>query len=103
MERVLLSAKTCHSTRFFKNFILMTTLRVTVHLQKLQSIHDIPCVVWGFPGGARAKEPTCQRRRHERWVRSPGLKDSLEKAMKKVPLFLPEESHGQRSRASHSP
>ena len=30
--------------------------------------------IWGFPGGASAKEPTCQYKRHKRyrWGRSPG-------------------------------
>ena len=33
---------------------------------------------WGFPGGARGKDPTCQCMRHETWVRSLGREDSLE-------------------------
>ena len=36
---------------------------------------------WGFPGGASGKEPTCQCRRHETWVQSLGLEDSLEEGM----------------------
>ena len=56
----------------------------------------------GFPGGASGKEPTCQSRRHKRcgfdpWVgRSPGRGQPS-------PVFLPGESHGQRSLVGYSP
>ena len=33
----------------------------------------------------------------EMWVRSLGQEDSLEKDMQPTPVFLPGESHGQRS------
>ena len=32
----------------------------------------------GFPGGIRNRESICQFRRHETWVQSLGLEDSLE-------------------------
>ena len=32
----------------------------------------------GFPGGASGKEPACQCRRYETWVRSLGQEDPLE-------------------------
>ena len=32
-------------------------------------------IVLGFPGGANGKEPSCQYRRQEMWVRSLGQKD----------------------------
>ena len=52
----------------------------------------------GFPGGASGKEPTCQCRRHERcgfepWIR----KIPWRRAWQSTPVFLPGESHGQRS------
>ena len=52
----------------------------------------------GFPGGTSSKEPTCQCRRCKRhgfdpWVR----KISCRKAWQPTPVFLPGESHGQRS------
>ena len=51
---------------------------------------------WGFPGGARGKEPACQRRRHkicsfDPWVR----KIPWRRAWQPTPVFLPGESHGQ--------
>ena len=53
----------------------------------------------GFPGGASGKEPTCQCRRHRckfnTWVgKIPGRR-----AWQPTPVFLPGESHGQRSLA----
>ena len=52
----------------------------------------------GFPGGACGKEPACQCRRHKRfgfdpWVR----KIPWKRAWQPTPVFLPGESHGQRS------
>ena len=51
-----------------------------------------------FPGGASAKEPGCQFRRHKRsrfshWFR----KIPWRRAWQPTPGFLPGESHGQRS------
>ena len=39
----------------------------------------------------------------ETWVRSLGWEDPLEEAWKPTPVFLPGESHGQRSLAGYSP
>ena len=53
---------------------------------------------WGFPGGARGKEPACQSRRHK----FPGFSPWVEKIpwrrkWQPTPVCLPGESHGQRS------
>ena len=53
---------------------------------------------WSFPGGTSGKEPTCQCGRHKRhrfdpWVR----KIPWRRAWQPTPMFLPGESHGQRS------
>ena len=58
----------------------------------------------GFPGGASAKEPACQCRRHKRrefdlWVG----KVPWRKAWQPTPVFLPGEPHGQRKLAGYSP
>ena len=55
------------------------------------------------PGGASGKEPTCQCRRHEMWVQSLGQEDPRRRAWQPTPIFLPGESHGQRSRLGYSP
>ena len=58
----------------------------------------------GFPGGASGKEPACQSRRCKRhkfypWVR----KIPWRRAWQPTPVFLPGESHGERSLAGYSP
>ena len=58
----------------------------------------------GVPGGTSGKEPTCQCRRHKRcgfdsWVG----KIFWKKAWQPTPVFLPGESHGQRSPVGYSP
>ena len=57
-----------------------------------------------FPRSANGKEPTCQCRRHKRhgfssWVR----KTPWRRAWQPTPVFLPRESHGQRSLVGCSP
>ena len=58
----------------------------------------------GLPSGASGKEPACQCRRHKRyrfdsWVR----KVHWRRAWQPIPVFLPRESHGQRSLAGYGP
>ena len=61
----------------------------------------------GFPGGASGKEPTCQCRKHETWVRSLGREDLLEKGTtthSSIPAWrIPwiEEPGGLQSTGSH--
>ena len=51
-----------------------------------------------FPDGASGKEPTCQSRRFKRWGFDPWVgKIPWRRAWKDIPIFLPGESHGQRS------
>ena len=57
-----------------------------------------------FPGGASGKEPACQCRRCKRqgfdpWVR----KFPWRRAWQPTPVFIPGESHGQKSLAGYSP
>ena len=54
--------------------------------------------VLGFPGGDSGKEPTCQCRRHKRHGFDPWVgKIPWRRAWQPTPVFLPEESNGQRS------
>ena len=55
----------------------------------------------GFPGGASGKESLClpMQEMQEKQVPSLGQEDPLEEGMATTPVFLPEESHGQRSLA----
>ena len=58
----------------------------------------------GFPGGTSGKEPTCQCRRPKRHRFDPWVgKIPWRGAWQSTPLFLPRESHGQRSLAGYSP
>ena len=55
-------------------------------------------------GSTSGKEPACQGRRHKRhkfnpWVR----KIPWRRAGQPTPVFLPRESHGQRSLVGYSP
>ena len=65
---------------------------------------------WEFAGKSTGvgchcdKEPTCQCRRCKRCRFDPWVKKiPWRKAQQPTPVFLPEESHGQRSLAGYSP
>ena len=58
----------------------------------------------GFPGGASGKESACQCRRCRRLGFDPqGRKFPWKRVWQPTPVFLPGESHGQRSLAGYSP
>ena len=70
------------------------------YLNIIKAIYDTQ----GFPGGTSGKEPACQCRRHTRfrfnsWVR----KIPWRRAWQCTSVFLPGESHGQRSLVGYSP
>ena len=56
-----------------------------------------------FPGGTSGKEPSCQCRRHKRCVFDPWVgKVPWRRAWQPTPVFLPGESHEQRSLVGYS-
>jgi len=56
----------------------------------------------GFPDGSSSKEPICQCRRHKRYEFNPFVgKIPWRRAWQPTLVFLPEESHGQRSSAGY--
>ena len=58
----------------------------------------------GLPGGASGKEPACQCRRHKRHRFHPRVgKIPWRRAQQPTPVFLSEESPGQRSLVGYSP
>ena len=66
--------------------------------------HQICVRLFCFPGGAGGKEPVCQCRRWKRggfnpWVRMIPWR----RTWQPTPVFLPGESHGQRSLVGYSP
>ena len=57
-----------------------------------------------FPGGASGNEPGCQCRRRKRHRFEPWVGKILwRRARQPTPVFLPGESHGQRSLVGYSP
>ena len=64
----------------------------------------LPFTTLGFPGGTCGKEPSCQCRRRKRRRFNPWVgKIPWRMAWQPTPVFLPGESHGQRSLAGYSP
>ena len=57
----------------------------------------------GFLGGSEEKNPPAVQKMQETWVQSLGQEDALERAWESAPVFLPGESHGQRSLVGDSP
>ena len=58
----------------------------------------------GFLAGASGKEPSCQCRRHKRHRSDPWVgKIPRRRKQQPTPVFLPGESHGQRSLVGYSP
>ena len=72
---------------------------------KHERVHSVDAVPhWGLPGGASSKEPTCQCRKQKRRGFDPWVgKVPWRRAWQPTPVFLPGESHGQRSLAGYSP
>jgi len=59
--------------------------------------------VEGFPGGARGKEPVCQCGRYKRCRLHPWAgKIPWRRKWQATPVFLPRESHRQRSLVGYS-
>ena len=58
----------------------------------------------GFPGGASGEEPTCQCRSYKKHGLDPWVgKIPWRRKWQPTPVFLPAESHGQRSLVGHNP
>ena len=57
----------------------------------------------GFPGGANGKEPACQCRRRKRRGFDPWVGKIPWRRARPTLLFLPGESHGQRSLVGYGP
>ena len=67
-------------------------------------IFSIQYYTMGFPGGASGKQLACQCRRHKRLGFNPWVgKIPWRREGQPTPVFLPGESHGQRSLVGCSP
>ena len=59
---------------------------------------------WGLHGYLSGRELACQCRRHRRYMLDPWVKKiPWTRKRQPIPVFLPGESHGQRSLAGYSP
>ena len=82
--------------------------RRPLDIQELSQVHKsitshcLPCR--GFPGGTSGKEPAYKCRRNKRLEFDPSVgKIPWRKKWLSTPVFVPGESHGQRSLAGYGP
>ena len=61
------------------------------------------CKIFGFPSGSAAKNLPAVEEMQETQVQSPGWEDPLVEGLQSTPVFLPGQSHRERSLAGHSP
>ena len=91
-----------------KEYIWYTYMHVPVYMhththphRKRNLILQLVYLLMGFSSGANGKEPDCQSRRHNRHGFDPWVgKIPWKRAWQPIPVFLPGESHGQRSLAA---
>ena len=78
--------------------------KATTFPETKQQINAHVSLVRGFQGGTNGKEPACQCRKLRDAGLIPGLgRSPWRRAWQPTPVFLPGESHGQRSPAGYSP
>ena len=97
-----------HKIYLLNKFQLFNKVLSIVNKTKQNTLLAGDCIyfllcIWGFPGGSSGKEPTCQWRKQEMRVWSLFGKIPWRRAWQLTPVFLPRESHGQRSLAGYSP
>ena len=102
---------------FYLNKIFIVTLESSNSLALMKAVQNFSfnpqykLMSWivllpltGFPGGASGEEPACQYKRRQRCGFYPWVRKILwRRAWQPPPVFLPGESHGQRSLANCSP
>ena len=82
-----------NSTQLCSKRFLRISSKITTSVQSV-----------GFPGGASGKEPASQNRRHKWHEFNPWVgKIPWRRAWQPTPVFLPGESHGQRSLVGYGP
>ena len=93
---------TCGEQRLFSNWGAWTSCGSGFsHCRAQALVVMVHGLIWGFSGGANGKESACQCRSHgfNPWVR----KITWRRKWQPTSVFLPGESHGQRSLAGCSP
>ena len=91
-------------TRMLKSFIPMVQYLHITYTQPFTYFKSPLDYLWYLINGASGKEPNCPCRKHKRLTFSPWVgKIPCRRAWQPTPLFLPGESHGQRSLVGYSP
>ena len=87
-----------------ERFVHIPTCIWLYHYFLIPAVPPEAFIALSFPGGASGKEPVCQCRRFKRCGFDPGVwKIPWRRKWQPSPIFLPGESHGQRSLMSYSP
>ena len=90
--------------KWFVNFIIELISVRNVMLKYNFALKICYGVHGGIPVGTNGKEPTCQCRRQKRFRFDPWVgKIPWRRAWQPTAVFLPGESHGQRSLMGYSP
>ena len=80
------------------------THKSLLYITKVFITKTVLIMTFDFPGGASGKEPASQCRRTKRLGSNPWVgKIPWRRKWQPTPVFLPGESHGQRSLAGYSP
>ena len=85
---------------------VLYTVRILQYcfLKKKKKNNHIAVLIMSFPGGTSGKEPACHCRRHKKHGFDPWVgKIPWRKAWQPTPVFLPRESHAQKSLVGYSP
>ena len=99
-------AKTKNKPKISPGTVLMSSRKSALIQESPQPPLDTPLhtICWGFPGGSVSKEPACQCRRCKRCSFDPWVgKIPWRRAWQPTLVYLPGESHRQRSLVGYSP
>ena len=88
-----------HSTKALK-YTSLSSKNITWDQSSLHILKS--AILWGFPVGLVVKNLPAMQEMRETQVRSLGGKIPWRRTWQSTPVFLPGESHGQRSLVSHS-
>ena len=85
--------------KFLSEYLFSILEDLYLGMELLSHMH-----ILGFPDGAIGKESDCQCRKHKKFRFDPWVKKiPWRRACQPTPVFLPGESHGQRSLAGYRP
>ena len=80
-----------------------TEVQIEDCVARLPGAWGSPDPVPGFPNGSAGKNPPAVPEAHEMWIQSLDQEISWRRAWQPTPVFLPGESHGQRTLVDYRP